>query len=334
MRRRDFVMLLGGAFAGGATVRVPLAGRAQQPNRPRRIGLLMAYREGDPEGQQRMAAFRQSLRESGWADGQDARIEVRWLAGDPERAKAYAKEIVERSPDVIVVNGTPGLAALRQLTSSIPIVFVVVTDPVGAGFVQSLSRPGANITGFSTFEPEIGGKWLEALKEVAPDLRRVGVLTNPKFRGFSALLRAIESLAPSLGLQTVALHGRDGAEIERAIARFARQANGGLIVLPTPVNAVQRQMIYSLTTRHRLPAVYPFAFHARSGGLIAYGFDAVDLFRRAGPYVARILNGEKPADLPVQAPTKFELVVNLKTAKQIGITVPRSILLRADEVIE
>jgi putative ABC transport system substrate-binding protein len=294
----------------------------------------MAYREDDLEGQERVTAFRKSLRESGWTDGQNVRIEVRWLGGRPDLANTYAKELVDWSPDVIVVNGTPGLVAVRQLTRATPIVFVVVTDPVGAGFVQSLSRPGGNVTGFSTFEPEIGGKWLETLKEIAPHVRRAGVLMDPEFRGFSALWLTIKSVAPSFGLEAVALYGRDGEEIERAIERFRRQPNGGLIVLPTPVNSVQRQRIYSLATQHRLPAIYPFAFHAKSGGLVAYGFDAVDLFRRAGPYVARILNGEKPGDLPVQAPAIFNLTVNLKTANALGLTVPPSILIRADEVIE
>jgi putative tryptophan/tyrosine transport system substrate-binding protein len=329
MKRREFITLLGGAAAAW-----PIAASAQQGRQMRRIGFLMSYREGDPEGEQRLSAFRESLRQAGWVDGQTARVHVRWFDGDPERAKAHAKELVEQSPDVIVANGTPAVAALRQLTSSIPIVFVVVVDPVGAGFVKSLSRPGGNITGFSTFEPQIGGKWLELLKEIAPRISRVGVLMDPEFRGFSELWLTIESMAPTFGLQAIAVHGRDSAEIEKAIGGFARQEDGGLIALPTPVNSVQRAQIFALATRHRLPAVYPFSFHARGGGLLSYGFDSVDLFKRAAPYVARILNGDKPGDLPVQAPTKFELVINLKAARAIGLEVSPTLLSRADEVIE
>jgi len=299
-----------------------------------RIGLLMSYRGGDQEGQQRLAAFRESLKQAGWVDGVTVRIEVRWFAGDPEQARVHARELVEQAPDVIVANGTPAVAAVRQLTKSIPIVFVVVVDPVGAGFVESLSRPGDNITGFSTFEPQIGGKWLELLKEIAPRVRRVGVLMDPDYRAYSELWLAIEKVAPTFGLLAFAVHGRDGAEIEKAIESFAREAEGGLIALPTPVNAVQRRQIFALAARHGLPTVYPFSFHARDGGLLSYGFDSVDLFKRAAPYVARILNGGKPGDLPVQAPSKYELVINLKTAKALGLEVPPSLLGRADEVIE
>jgi putative ABC transport system substrate-binding protein len=294
----------------------------------------MSYDEGDPEGQERLGAVRQSLRESGLVDGQNATIIVRWLAGNPDRAATYAKELVEQSPDVIVVNGSPGLTAVWRLTKKIPIVFVVVTDPVGAGFIQSLSRPGGNVTGFSTFEPQIGGKWVEILVEAAPRVERLGVLMDPDFRGFSALWREIESVAPSLHLQAVPVHGRDGEEIESALLRFTQQSNGGLIVLPTPANAVERKRIFSLTSRHQLPAIYPFSYYAQQGGLMSYGFDSTDLFRRVGPYVARILSGEQPGNLAVQAPTKFELVVNLRTAKELGLTIPPTLLARADEVIE
>jgi putative ABC transport system substrate-binding protein len=328
MRRREFVTLLGGSAVW------PLAARAQQPERMRRIGVLMAYREGDPEGLQRVTAFRDGLRESGWSDGQNARIDIRWLGGDPARVKVLVREIVDQSPDVIVVNGSPALAALRETTNSIPIVFVVITNPVGAGFVQNMSRPGGNITGFSTFEPDIGGKWLEVLKEVAPSLGHVGVLMDPEERGFLNLWLAIETLGPTFGIQAVALHARDAAGIHGVVENFAKGGNGGLIVLPTPINSVERERIFKLATQHRLPVIYPFAFHARSGGLIAYGFDALDLFKRAGPYVSRILNGEKAGELPVQQPTKFELIVNLKAAKAINLSIPQSLLARADEIIE
>ena len=334
MNRRTVIKFLYGAFASVAANVFARAISAQEIPRVRRIGLLMAYRQSDRQMQDRVAAFRHGLREAGWIDGQNVRIDVRWLDGETERAKNYAKELVDSAPDVIVVNGTPGTAAVRQLTSSIPIVFVIVTDPVGAGFVSNLSRPGGNVTGFSTFEPEVGGKWLELLKEAAPGVSRAGVLMDPEFRGFFGHWLAIESLAPSLGIQAIALHGRTGPEIERAIAQFGGQENGGLIILPTPINSVERRRIFSLATQHRLPAIYPFTFAAKNGGLMAYGFDAVDLFRRAAPYAARILNGEKPGDLPVQAPTKYSLVVNMKTAKAQGISIPPSILFRADEVIE
>jgi putative ABC transport system substrate-binding protein len=328
MRRRDVIALLGIAATW------PLGAGAQPSKRPRQIGLMMAYDEGDLEGQERLAAFRQSLGESGWIDGQNAMVTVRWLAGNPDRAANYAKELVAQSPDVLVVNGSPGLTAVQRLTKDIPVVFVVVTDPVGAGFIPSLSRPGGNVTGFSTFEPEIGGKWVEALVEAAPNIKRLGVLMDPDFRGFSALWREIESIAPSFHLQAFPVHGRDGEEIESALVRFGQQTNGGLIVLPTPANAVARKRIFSLTARHRLPAIYPFSYYAQQGGLLAYGFHSIDLFRRAGPYVARILNGEQPGSLAVQAPTKFELVINLNTAKALGLSIPPTLLARADEVIE
>jgi putative tryptophan/tyrosine transport system substrate-binding protein len=320
------------ALLGGAAT-WPLSASAQ-PDRQRLVSVLMAYSEVDPEGQQRLAAFRESLATTGFVEGKNARIEVRWLAGDPDRAKGYAKQVLEQSPDLIVVNGTPGLSEVHKLRSSIPIVFVMVTDPVGAGFVHSHSRPGGNITGFSTFEPEIGGKWLEALKEAAPLIQRVGVLMDTSLAGFQALWLAIKAVAPTVGLRAFPLETRDGADIDQLVERFATEVGGGLIVLPTPINSVQRQRIFLLAAQHRLPAIYPFAFHARDGGLIAYGFDSLDLFRRAGPYVARILNGEKPNDLPVQAPSKFNLVVNLRTARALGLSIPPTLLARADEVIE
>src|SRR5215217_4507523 len=286
MRRREF---LGGLAVAAAW---PLIGNAQQAERPRRIGLVMAYREGDdPEAHQRVDAFRESLRAAGWIDGQNSRIEVRWSGGDTDRAQADVRELVDQSPDVIVVNGAPAVAAARQLTSSIPIVFVVVTNPVEADFVQSMSRPGGNVTGFSAFEPQIGGKWVETLKEAVPHLRRVGVLIDPRFKSFSTLWLTIQAAAPSFGVQAISVSGRDQAEIDSGIQALSQQGSSGLIVLPTPTDAVQRQGIFLLTAQRRLPAIYPFSFYARSGGLMAYGIDSVELFRRSALYVSRILKG-------------------------------------------
>ena len=325
MRRRAFL-------ATSLAVAAFPAAHAQQN---RRIVLFMAHPEGDTEGLERVSWFRQGLRDAGWVEGQNVTIDLRWLGGDPQRAKAQVKEAVARAPEVIAVNGSPGLRLVRDATNSIPVVFIVVADPVGAGFVRTLSRPGGNITGFGTFEPEIGGKWVEALKEIAPHVRRIGVVTDPDAsRGFAHLLHAVQSVAPSFGLQAMALHGGDAREIAHEIDRFAGQPDGGLILLPTPINSIERQLIYAAAIKHRLPAIYPFAYLARNGGLLAYGFDPNELFRRSGPYVARILNGEQPSDLPVQIPTKFELVVNLRAAQAIGITVPPALIARADEVIE
>jgi putative tryptophan/tyrosine transport system substrate-binding protein len=329
MRRRQFITLLGGAAAW------PLAARAQQGERMRRIGVIMVNAESDPEGQTRIRAFRQRLQELGWAEGRNVRIEYRWGAGDVDRARAYAAELVSLAPDVILSNGSPALAALHRATRGIPVVFVVVVDPVGAGYVQSLARPGGNITGFSTFEPEIGSKWLELLKEARSDLRRVAGILDPNFRGFAAVWDAIEGMAPTLGLGVTKVALRDATDdIESTVAAFAQEPGGGLIVLPTAINNVSRDRIFSLAARHRLPAVYPFRHYATDGGLMSYGFDTPDLFRRGASYIDRILKGEKPADLPVQAPTKFEFVINLKTAKALGLTVPPTLLARADEVIE
>jgi ABC-type uncharacterized transport system substrate-binding protein len=329
MRRRQFIRLLGGAAAW------PLAARAQQPERMRRVGVLVLYAERDPQVQQRMDAFRRALHEHGWTEGRNLAIDYYWDAGEPARARSYAKDLVARVPDVIVANGTPAVAALQQETRDIAVVFVAVTDPVGAGYVQSLARPGGNITGFSTFEPEIGGKWLELLKEVSPGLKRVAGILDPSFRGFAAVWRAIESVGPKLGLEVSSVVLREPTDdIDSALAAFAQVPGGGLIVLPTAINNMQRNRIFSLSARHRLPAIYPFTVYATSGGLMSYGFDTVDLFRRGASYVDRILRGETPADLPVQAPTKFELVINLKTAKALGLEIPPTLLARADEVIE
>jgi putative tryptophan/tyrosine transport system substrate-binding protein len=328
VKRRDFIALVGGAAAW------PLVARAQQPDRMRHIGIMMAPAADDPAGEARVKAFRQRLQELGWTEGGNLRIDYRWAAG-PDSSANFARELVALAPDVIVANGTPALTALHQATRTIPVVFVVVVDPVGAGYVQSLARPSANITGFSTFEPEMGTKWLELLKEITPDLKRIAVIWDPGFKGFARILSAIESTASRLGLEitTVSFHD-DTDDIEAAVAAFAQQPNGGLIVLPTTLNHVYRHRIYSLAALHRLPAIYPFRHYATEGGLMCYGFDSIDLFRRGASYVDRILRGEKPADLPVQAPTKFELVINLKTAKALGLDVPWFLQQRADEVIE
>jgi len=310
------------------------AAAAQQLDRMRRIAIMNTNAENDSEGQARIAAFRRGLQELGWTEGRNLRIDYRWGAGEPARARAFARELVTLGPEVIVANGTAALSALHQRTS-IPVVFVIVVDPVGAGFVQSLARPGSNITGFSSFEPEIGGKWLELLTEIRPGLKRVAGILDPTFRGFAAAWRAIENLGPRLGLDVTNLVFRNPSDdIESALGAFAQSAGGGLIVLPTSINNLHRNRIISLAARHRLPAVYPFALYARSGGLMSYGIDTVDLYRRSASYVDRILKGEKPADLPVQAPTKYELVINLKTARALALTIPPSLLLRADEVIQ
>jgi putative ABC transport system substrate-binding protein len=329
MRRREFITLL-----GGAATTWPLAARAQQGERMRRIGMLVLYTEGDSTGQTRVAAFRQALQQSGWTEGHNVSIDYRWGIGDAERATSAA-DLVTVAPDAIVANGTAALAALQQATRSIPIVFVAVTDPVGAGYVQSLARPGGNITGFSTFEPEIGSKWLELLREIAPGLRRVAGISDPAFSGFAGVWRQVEATARGFGLEatTVALHESQD-DIEAAVAAFAQQPGGGLIVLPTAINNVLRGRITSLAARFRLPAIYPFRHYAGDGGLLCYGFESIDLWRRSASYVDRILKGEKAADLPVQAPVKYELVINLKTAKALGLEIPPTLLALADEVIE
>jgi putative ABC transport system substrate-binding protein len=329
MRRRDLIRAIGSVAAAW-----PFAANAQQQGRPRRIAIMIAPAESDPQGQARVTAFREKLQELGWTEGRNIQIEYRWAAG-PDRSPNYAAELVRLEPEVIVANGTPAVSAVHQATRTIPVVFVVVVDPVGAGYVQSLARPGGNITGFSTFEPEMGTKWLGLLKEASPNLRRVAVIWDPGFKGFAALWRTIASAAIGLGLEAISVpfHNRSD-DIESAIARDAQQMVGGLIILPTTLNHTYRERIFSLAVRHRLPAIYPFRHYATDGGLMAYGFDNNDLFRRSAVYVDRILRGEIPANLPVQAPTKFELVVNLRTAKATGLTIPEAFLLRADELID
>jgi putative tryptophan/tyrosine transport system substrate-binding protein len=317
----------------GGAVAWPLGARAQQVQGVRRIAVMMVNAESDPEGRTRIHTFRQGLQDQ--VDGRNVRIDYRWGAGNAERARVHAAELVSLAPDVILANGTPALAALHRATRSIPVVFVAVVDPVGAGYVQSLARPGGDITGFSTFEPEIGSKWLELLKEAKPDLRRMAGILDPDFRGFAAVWQAIEGVAPKLGLAVTRMLFRHATDdIESAVAAFAQESGRGLIVLPTAINNASRARILLLAARHRLPTLYPFRHFATDGGLMSYGFDAADLFRRGASYVDRILKGEKPADLPVQAPTKYELVINLKTTKALGLDVPAILLARADEMIE
>ena len=328
MQRRNFIALLGGAAAW------PLAARAQQAAQTRRVGVLMNLAADDAEGLARVTAFAQALQQLGWTDGRNVRIDYRWAAGDPERFQRYAQELLTLGPDVTLASATPGIVALERASRTVPIVFVAVADPVGAGFVESLARPGGHITGFSIFEYGMSGKWLELLKEIAPRVARVAVIRDQSLTSGTAQFAAVQSVAPSFGVELSPVGVRDAGEIERGVAGFARTPNGGVIVTGSPLTAVHRDLIIALAARHRLPAVYGFRFFGSAGGLISYGPDIVDQYRRAAGYVDRILKGEKPADLPVQQPTKYETVVNLKTAKALGLDVPATVLARADEVIE
>jgi ABC-type uncharacterized transport system substrate-binding protein len=331
MRRREFITLLGGVAAAW-----PLAARAQQPERMRRIGVLIPFAESDAEAQAQVTAFREGLQQLGWTASGNVQFEYRWAAGEVGQIRTFAKELVELQPDVVLARTTPVTAALLSETRTIPITFVVVSDPVGDGFVASLSRPGGNVTGFTNVEETLGGKWLELLKGIAPGVARVAVMFNPKTSpgGGSYYMRLIKDAAESIAVKMIATPVQNAAEIERAIDAFTREPNGSLLVLPDVTTAVHRELIVALAVRHRLPAVYSNRYFVASGGLVSYGVDIVDLYRRAASYVDRILKGAKPSDLPVQAPTKFELVVNLKAAKAIGLTIPESFLLRADEVID
>jgi putative ABC transport system substrate-binding protein len=307
---------------------------AQQPERVRRVGVLMPYTANDPEGQARVAAFLQGLQQSGWTVGGNLRIDIRWATAEAVRIRKDAAELAALAPDVIFANGVGSVGILLQATRAVPIVFAVVADPVGAGYVNSLARPGGNATGFSTFEYGIGGKWLEILKEIAPDVKRAAVIRDAAQSAGLGLFGAIQSAASSAGLVVTPVNVRDATDIERSVAAFARSPHGGLIVTPGSLAAFHRNLIVELAARHRLPAVYPARFFAGTSGLISYGPDLLDQNRRAASYVDRILKGAKPADLPVQAPTKYELVINLKTARVLGLTVPPGLLARADEVIE
>jgi ABC-type uncharacterized transport system substrate-binding protein len=329
MRRREFMSLIGGAAAVW-----PLGARAQQPDRMRRVGLLMGYLEGDAEGQTNLAAFRRGLQELGWIEGRNIRLDIRWGGADPDKARTLAKELVSMTPDVIVPNTNLMTTILQPETRTIPIVFVYVGDPVASGYVASLARPGGNITGFVALEPAIGGKWLELLKEIASDITRAAVILHPETPPNVGFLRSAEVAASSLGVKVIALGVHTAAEIEGAVPAFAGEPNSGLIIAPHAVTLVNRNVIIGLAARYRLPAVYGFRIFATSGGLISYGTKPSDQFRRGASYVDRILKGEKPADLPVQEPTNYELVINLKTAKALGLTIPPRVVGRADEVIE
>jgi putative ABC transport system substrate-binding protein len=329
LRRRDFITLL-----GGAAVTWPLAARAQQGERMRRIGVLMNLASDDAEGQARNAAFLQGLQESGWTVGRNVRIDYRWAAGNADRTRKYAAELVEIAPDVILASGGTMVGPLLQATRAIPIVFTLTPDPVGAGYVASLARPGGNATGFTQFEFGFSAKWLELLKQIAPSLTRVAVLRDPATSAGLGQLGAIQTAAPSFGVELSSIDVRDASEIERAIGAFARRSNGGLIVLSSTSGIVHRELIVSLAAQHRLPTVYFTRLFVTGGGLMSYGADTIDVHRQAVGYIDRILKGEKPADLPVQASTKFGLMINLKTAKALGLDVPPAVLVRADEVIE
>jgi putative ABC transport system substrate-binding protein len=300
----------------------------------RHIGVLMTLAADDPQGQARIVAFVQGLQQSGWTDGRNVRIDIRWGAGDPERMRRYAAELVALAPDVILATGSVTVGPLLQATRTVPIVFPIVGDPVAAGFVDSLARPGGNVTGFMTFEYGMGGKWLELLKQIVPGVTRVAVLRNPTTPTGPAQFGVIQAVAPSLRVEVSPVNVRDAGEIERGISAFARGSNDGLIVSATSLAYFHRDLIFMLAARHKLPTVYFDRAFVAAGGLVSYGVDFVDQFRRAAEYVDRILKGEKPADLPVQAPTKYELVINLKTAKAMGLEMPATVLARADEVIE
>jgi putative tryptophan/tyrosine transport system substrate-binding protein len=329
VRRREFITLLGGAAAAW-----PLAARAQQRGRMRRIGAMMLLAENDAEQKAWTQAFLQGLQEANWIDGRNIQIDYRWSSGNSARARRYATELVALGPDVILAPGSVSVGPLLQATRDIPIVFVHVPDPVGAGFVDSLARPGGNATGFLLFEYGISVKWVELLKEIAPHVTRVAVIRDPAITAGIGQWGAIQALAPSVGVEVVPVNLRDVTEIERTVATFARLSNGGLIVTGSALATTHRDLIVGLATRYKLPAVYYEHLFVRDGGLIAYGPDLMDQYRRSAGYVDRILKGERPADLPVQAPTKFELAVNLKTAKALGLDVPATLLARATEVVE
>ena len=328
MKRREFIAALGGAAAW------PVVVRAQQGH-VRRVGVLMFAAENDPEGQSRVQAIRQGFNELGWIEGGNIQIDYRWTGGDTVRAKTYAAELVRSMPDVIIANSTLSLIAIRQETNKIPVVFVTVGDPVGQGFVASLSRPSGNITGFTSFQFEMSGKWLELLKEVAPQVGRVGILFGEDAAPYAEkYVRSISTVSRSLDMELIVSPLRDVTDIEYAVAKVASEPKSGLIVIPDAFTTANRAPIISLAGRYRVPAIYAFRFITVEGGLMSYGHETIDLFRRATSYVDQILKGANPGDLPIQQPTKFEFVINLKTAKALGITVPPTLLARADEVIE
>jgi putative ABC transport system substrate-binding protein len=330
MERREFIVLLVGA------VLWPISIRAQQVDRARRIGVLMAFNESDSQGQNYVAAFRDGLHKLGWTERRNVRIDARWAPpGDAESMERFAKELVASQPDLVLSNTTPTTTALLQQTRTIPIVFTIVTDPVGSGFVSSFSRPGGNVTGFTASDHALGGKWIELLKEIAPHVNRVAMLFNPATAKYADyFLKPFKAAAPSFAVEAIEAPARDTSALESVIAAQAREPNGGLIVMPDSFTDAHRIEITSLVARYRVPAVYAYRFFAELGGLLSYGPELTDNFHRAATYVDRIFKGEKPADLPVQAPAKYELVINLKTAKVLGITIPKELLLRADDLIQ
>jgi putative ABC transport system substrate-binding protein len=328
MRRRDFIKVIGGTAAAW-----PMTTHAQQTERIRRVGVLMGTAESDLQAQSLVGITRQRLEELGWSEGRNIRIEDRWTAGDNERLRAYAAELAQLRPDVIVCEGTPVVAAMQQETRTIPIVFLNANNPIGSGFVTSIARPGGNITGFVSFEPAMGGKWLETLKEIAPDVANVALIYNPQTHT-GQHFQSIDSVSPTLAVKAIRLPFSNAAEIENALGDFAREPKGGLLVLPDNSTVLHRDLICALAARYRLPAIYPFRRFVASGGLTYYGADPKDMHRKLAEYIDRILKGAKPADLPVQIPTRFELIINLKTANALGLTIPPTLLARADEVIE
>jgi putative tryptophan/tyrosine transport system substrate-binding protein len=329
MRRRQFLGLL-----GGAVLAWPLPGRTQ-PEPRRHVGVLLGLTEDDPATMSGLQEFRRALQSSGWTEGQNVQFTYRYSAGDTARARQLAKELVELQPELIVAHTTYATAVLQQITRALPIVFVSVSDPIASGFVASLGRPGGNMTGFINYEFSMGGKWLEILKEIAPGTSRVALMLNPDSGPYYAdYLRSVETVALSQSVQATLAPVRGLDQIEQVITRLGSEPGGGLIILPSASITVNIRQIIEMASRHKLPAIYPFGYWTREGGLVGYGVDVVDLFRRSADYVDRILRGEKPADLPVQAPTKFELIVNVRAAKSLGLTVPPSLLARADEVIE
>jgi putative tryptophan/tyrosine transport system substrate-binding protein len=330
MRRREFITLV-----GGSAVTWPLAARAQQPDRIRRVGLMMNLAESDPDARIRVTAFTKGLEELGWVEGRNLRIDYLWAVDEANRSRTLAAELVAVKPDVILASATDVLSAVRQETQSVPIVFVLVSDPVGQGFVKSLARPGGNITGFTNYEFSVVGKWLELIKEIVPRITQVALMFNPSTAPYGEqYLRVLDVAASSVAVKAVAIRVRSEVDIENAIGAFSREQSSGLIVIPDTFAVARRDLIISLTSRYSVPAIYPFRIYAKSGGLISYGIDNIDMYRRAAAYVDRILKGAKPSELPVQQPTKYELVINQKTAKALGLQIPDKLLFTADEVIE
>jgi ABC-type uncharacterized transport system substrate-binding protein len=330
MRRREFITLLGGAAATW-----PLAARAQPTERTRRIGVLIPYSESDPEGRIRVKELEQTLQKLGWTEGRNLQVDYRWAGGEGDRFRAHAAELVRLGEDAIVAISSPAVKALQRETRTIPIVFTQVSDPVGQGIVENMARPGGIVTGFTNYDPAISGKWLELLKEAAPSIRRAAIIFNPKTAPYTTLyVRAIEAIAPSIAVKVTTAPVHDDAEIEVAFTRHAREQGGGLIVMTDPFTSVHRKQIIELAARFVLPAIYPYRYYVADGGLMSYGIDQIQQYRGAAIYLDRILNGARPGDLPVQAPTKYQLMINLKTAKALGLTISESFLLRADELIE